>query len=91
MNSVDAIEAASRRLAQGLKLLEAVESVKERRKLVVDDVGQLIGALDKAMEAGAADRQPHERAILDIVRNKVVGDAIRILMQACEWKVEGHV
>ena len=91
MNAVDAIEAASRHLAEGLKLLQGVKDIKQRRKLAATDVGRLIGQLDKAMEAGAADRQPHERAILDIVRNKVVGDAIRILMQACEWKVEGHV
>jgi hypothetical protein len=88
MNSVDAIEAASRHLANGLKLVQGVEDIKQRRKLVADDVGRLVGALDKAMESAGADCKPHERAILDIVRTKVVGDVIRMLMQACQWKVE---
>lgn len=86
--SVDAIETASRRLAKGLKLLQAVGDTKERRKIAANDVGRLIGELDKAMEAGAANREPHHRAILDIVRDRVIGDAIGVLLKACNWKIE---
>jgi hypothetical protein len=85
--SVSAIEAASRRLSDGLKLLQMVEDIKERRKLAANDVGPLIGLLDKAMESAAADRKPHDRAILDIVRDKIIGDAIGVLMRACRWEL----
>jgi len=87
MNAIDAVEAASRHLVDGLKLLEAVEDIKQRRKIARDDVGRLVGALDKAMESAAADRKPHERALLDIVRDKIIGDAIGVLVNACEWEV----
>jgi hypothetical protein len=87
MNAIDAVEAASRHLVDGLKLLEAVEDIKQRRKIARDDVGRLVGALDKAMESAAADRKPHERALFDIVRDKIIGDAIGVLVNACEWEV----
>jgi hypothetical protein len=86
--AADAIEAASEALAAGLKRVRAVESVEQRRKIVIDDVGKLVGVLDRAMQSAAAGRRPHERALLDIVRNKVVGDAIGAVLGACEWTIE---
>ncbi len=87
--AADAVEEASEALAAGLKRVRAVESVEQRRKIVIDDVGKLVGVLDRAMQSAAAGRRPHERALLDIVRNKVVGDAIGVVMSACEWTIEG--
>jgi hypothetical protein len=86
-SAVSAIEAASRRLADGLKLVEAVKDIKERRKIAANDVGPLIGLLDKAMEAGVANREPHDQRLLGIVRDKVIGDAIGVLMRACRWEL----
>jgi hypothetical protein len=85
--SVSAIEVASRQLSDGLKLLQAVEDIRERRKLAATDVGRLVGALDKAMESAAADRKPHDQRLLGIVPDKVIGDAIGVLMRACQWEV----
>jgi hypothetical protein len=85
--SVSAIEAASRRLTDGLKLLQAVEGIEERRKLAATDVGRLVGALDKAMESAAADRKQHDRRLLGIVRDKIIGDAIGVLMRGCRWEL----
>jgi hypothetical protein len=85
--SVSAIEAASLRPSDGLKLLQAVEDIEERRKLAATDIGRLIGALDKAMEGAAADRKPHDQRLLGIVRDKVIGDAICVLMRACRWEL----
>jgi hypothetical protein len=88
--AADDVEAASEALAAGLKRVQAAKDIEQRRNIVIEDVGRLVGRLDAAMERAAADRRPSERAILDIVRNKVVGDAIGVLMRACEWKVEHH-
>jgi hypothetical protein len=85
--SVSAIEAASRRLGDGLKLLQAVKDIEERRTIAATDVGPLIGQLDKAMESAAADRKPHDRRLLGIVRDKIIGDAIGVLMRACRWEL----
>jgi len=85
--SVSAIEVASRQLTDGLKLLQAVKDIEERRKLAATDVGRLVGALDKAMESAAADRKPHDRRLLGIVRDKIIGDAIGVLMRACRWEL----
>jgi hypothetical protein len=89
--SVNAIEAASRRLSNGPKLLQAVEDIKERRRLAATDVGRLIGLLDKAMQSAAADRAPHHRAILDIVRDKVIGDVVGQICGCCGWTIRDEI
>src|SRR5258708_33431828 len=85
--AADDVEAASEALAAGLKRVRAVESVEQRRKIVIDDVGKLVGVLDRAMQSAAAGRKPHERALLDIVRDKAIGDVIGVLLSTCEWEV----
>jgi hypothetical protein len=85
--AADDVEAASEALAAGLKRVKAAEDIEQRRKIVIEDVGKLVGRLDAAMERAAADRKPHERALLDVVRDKVVGDAIGVLLSTCEWEV----
>jgi hypothetical protein len=85
--SVDAVEVAAKRLSAGLKRLHATKSVEQRRQIVIEDVGRLVGRLDAAMERAAAGRKPHERALLDVVRDKAVGDAIGVLLSTCEWEV----
>jgi hypothetical protein len=86
--SVSAIEAASRRLADGLKLLQAIGDIKERRRVAATDIGRLVGELDRVLEQAAADRRPSEKAILEIARNKIVTDAANVLLGVCQWKVE---
>ncbi len=85
--SVDAVEVAAEALAAGLKRLQAAKSVERPREIASDDVGKLVGRLDAAMERAAAGRKPHERALLDVVRDKAVGDAIGVLLSTCEWEV----
>ena len=85
--AADAVEEASEALAAGLKRVLAVEDIQQRRKIARDDVGKLVGALDRAMESAAAGRRPSERRLLDIVRDKIIGDAIGVLVNACEWDV----
>jgi hypothetical protein len=85
--SVDAVEVAAERLASGLKLVQAAKDIEQRRRIVIEDVGKLVGKLDAAMEHAAAGRKPHERALLDVVRDKAVGDAIGVLLSTCEWEV----
>jgi hypothetical protein len=88
MNSVNAIEIAARRLDKGLRLLQAVKEVKDRRQMARDDVGPLIGALDKAMEAAVADREEHVQWMYGVVRTKIIAQMSAVLMRACEWKLE---
>jgi hypothetical protein len=85
--AADDVEAASEALAAGLKQVQAVEDIQQRRKIARDDVGKLVGALDRAMESAAAGRRPSERRPLDIVRDKIIGDAIGVLVNECQWEV----
>jgi hypothetical protein len=85
--AADAVEEASEALAAGLKRVQAAKDIEQRRKIARDDVGRLVGALDKAMESAAADRAPHDRGLLGIVRDKIIGDAIGVLVNACQWEV----
>ena len=39
------------------------------------------------MEQGAAGCQPHQRALLNIVRDQVIGSAISELLAACQWNI----
>ena len=54
--SVDAVEVAAERLASGLKLVQAAKDIEQRRRIVIEDVGKLVGKLDAAMEHAAAGR-----------------------------------
>ena len=83
--SVDAVEVAAERLAAGLKRLHATKSVEQRRQIVIEDVGKLVGKLDAAMERAAAARKPHERALLDVVRDHAIRGAIGEVLAACRW------
>jgi hypothetical protein len=85
--AVDEIEAAHEALAAGLKRLQKTASIDRRRQIASDDVGKLVGRLDAAMERAAAGRKPHERALLGIARDKIIGDAIGAVLGACEWEV----
>jgi hypothetical protein len=84
-DGVDAIEAASAALAAGLKRLHATKSVEQRRQIAADGVGKLVGRLDAAMERAAAGRKPHERALLDVVRDHAIRGAIGEVLAACRW------
>ena len=86
--AADAIEAAAAELDDAMAKLRAAGDVETARQLVRDGLGVRVGALDKAMEQGAATCQPHERALLDIVRNQVIGRAIGELLAACRWDIK---
>jgi hypothetical protein len=81
------VEAASEALAAGLKRVQAAKDIEQRRRIVIEDVGKLVGKLDAAMERAAAGRKPHERALLDIVRDKAIGDVVAQICNACAWEV----
>jgi hypothetical protein len=85
--AADDVEAASEALAAGLKRVQAAEDIEQRRKIVIEDVGRLVGKLDAAMDRAAAGRKPHERALLDIVRDKAIGDVVAQICNACAWEV----
>jgi hypothetical protein len=87
-DKVDAVEAASAALTAGLKKLEATKDIKRRRQMAHDFVGKLVGQLDTAMKNAVDDRGPHEQALYSIVRDKVIGDSIGVLMRACEWELQ---
>ena len=86
--AADAIEAAAAELEDALAKLRAAGDIETARQLVRDGLGGRVGALDKAMEPGAADCQPYERAMLDIVRDQVIGRAIGELLAACRWDIK---
>jgi hypothetical protein len=86
--AVNAIEAASEQLSVGLKKMWHAPDVERRRAIVRDDVGALVGKLDEAMERAAADCRPHERRLLDVVRDHAIRGAIGEVLAACRWRVE---
>ncbi len=85
--AADAVEEASEALAAGLKRVQAAKDIEQRRKIVIDGVGALVGKLDVAMTNAAADRRPSEQRLLGIVRDKIIGDAIGVMVNACQWEV----
>jgi hypothetical protein len=51
----------------------------------VKEIGWLVGALDRSMEAAAAVRRPHEVGLLNVVRRMVIGNAISEILELANW------
>src|SRR5438093_9673609 len=80
----DEMERVAAQLEASLDCLRREPDVATRR-IMVRNIGGGVGVLDELMERAAADAKPHEQGILQIVRDRVVGDAINEILSLCEW------
>jgi hypothetical protein len=88
--AAEAVEAASRLLAAGIERMQAAAETggpAAAREIVVNGVGTLVGELERAMERGAAGLKPHQQDLLEIARDKIIGDVVGQICGVCQWEV----
>src|SRR5258705_10210146 len=71
--ALDEIAAAGDAVEDLLTQLRACPNSDEARQLLRNGAGACVGRLDRALEAGAASREPAERPLLAMIQNQVVG------------------
>jgi hypothetical protein len=72
----------------GRNRLHAESKIEARRKMLRDGLGETVGRLSSALEAGAESCLPHEQMLLKIVRDQIIGEAVRELLGLCGWTLD---
>jgi hypothetical protein len=82
---LDEIQDLASALDAGLRRVQSEKDLEARRRMLREDVGRLVGQLDKAMALATEGVSARDRALLDVVRNHVIGTCAGEVLALGNW------